>query len=164
MSDEERQEEELSGGEGAFASEERSESGNRPWSSFSELQEAITGVVDSALRGVAPLAGARHPRYDLVRLPDSYWILMDLPGVEKSDLEITTAGGELTVAGTRRKLELPEHGELRRSERPYGRFRRTLALASDVDANAVSAKLENGVLRITLPRRTADSVHRVDVI
>ncbi|MGH7542281.1 MAG: Hsp20/alpha crystallin family protein [Gemmatimonadota bacterium] len=133
-----------------------------PRSTFADLQSAVSEIVDSAIRNVAPMAG-RFPRYDLVELRDAYWILVDLPGVPRSDLEVTTAGEELTLSGTRPRPELPEGAELRRGERSFGRFERTIPLPADVDVAGIAAKLTDGVLRITLPRRGGGEAHRVDV-
>ena len=157
------------GEEGRDASSDGHEesSGSRhwnPWNSFSELQETVSDIVDSALRNVGPMASGRYPRYDLIEVPgEGYWILMDLPGLHRDDIEVTTVGDELTVGGQRARPELPEGAEVRRSERGFGRFRRSIRMPADVDVNRVGAKLENGVLRLTLPRRTGSEEHQVEI-
>jgi HSP20 family molecular chaperone IbpA len=134
-----------------------------PWTSFTEIQDTVSDMVDSALRGVAPIGGGR-PRYDLVQVPEEgYWVLIDLPGVEKADLEVRTVGDELTVSGRRRRPDLPDGSEVRRSERGFGHFRRTLRLPADVVATGIKAKLESGVLRVTLPRRAESAEVQVEV-
>lgn len=135
-----------------------------PWNSFSELQETVSDIVDSALRNVGPMASGRYPRYDLIDVPgEGYWILMDLPGVHRDDLEVTTVGDDLTISGQRARPELPDGADVRRSERAFGRFRRSVRMPADVDVNRVVAKLENGVLRLTLPRRTGSEEHKVEI-
>lgn len=133
------------------AEESRSE-GWAPWgNTFSELQEAVGGLVDGALRSVAPGSG-RFPRYDLIQIPNSgYRVLLDLPGLDKADVEVTIANGELTIAGERSRPPLPEGAEVQRSERAYGRFRRTIRVPSDVDPSGIGAKMTSGVLEVTLP-------------
>ncbi len=137
--------------------------GWNPWASFENLQEAVSDMVDSALRTVTPGA-ARHPRYDMIDLPDEgYWILLDLPGLTRAEIEVTCAANELTVSGHRARPELPHGAEVQRSEGSYGRFRRTIALPGDVDPAGIKAKLENGVLKLTLPRRSRDAAQTVPV-
>lgn len=152
-------------GEGEARSGEGSgtERGRRsPWSSLTDLQETVGEIVDSAIRNVAP-ATARTPRYDLVELPDGYWLLMDLPGVPRSEFEVTTSGEELTVSGRRPRPDLPEGARIRSGERAFGRFRRVIRIPPDVDAGGIAAKLEEGVLRVTLPRRAGVETQRVEV-
>lgn len=137
--------------------------GRAGWSGLWELQETVTEMVDSAIRGLAS-PGARFPRHDLVRLPSGgYRISFDLPGVAKADLDVTTVGDELTVSGERPRPELPEGAELLRSERGFGRFRRTVRMPPDVDAGGVRARLDDGVLEITLPRRGDSREQTIEV-
>lgn len=144
-------------------SSERTGRGRSAWSGLWDLQETVSEMVDSALRGLAP-AGGRFPRHDLVRLPGGgYRITFDLPGVKKADLEVTTVGDELTVSGERRRPELPEGAEVLRSERGFGRFRRAVRMPPDVDAGAVRARLEDGVLEIALPRRSDSKAQTIEV-
>jgi HSP20 family protein len=147
--------------------EGETETGGRarsPWASFAELQENLSDMVDSALRNVAPITSGRYPRYDLIEIPDEgYWILMDLPGLQRDELDVTTVGDELTVSGRRARPELPDGAEVRRSERGYGHFRRSIRLPADVDVSRIGAKLDGGVLRLTLPRRGGAEEQKVEI-
>lgn len=143
---------------------ERGERG-RSWSgSFSEIGEAVNDLVDGVFRGFSPLSGSRFPRYDLVRVPgEGYRLLLDLPGVDREDVDVSMVGDELVVSGERRRPEVPAAAEVHRSERGYGRFRRAVRLPSDVDPAGISAKLEDGVLRLTLPVREESERQRVEI-
>lgn len=142
------------------------ESGERPrggWSSFTDIQEAVTDLVDSAIRNVSPTAG-RHPRYDLVDLGDGGYVLsFDLPGLEKTDVEVSATEGEITISGTRPRPPLPDGAEVIRSERSYGRFRRALRVPVDVDVARIAARMTNGVLEISLPRKEDREARHVEV-
>lgn len=149
---------------GAGESRSRGAEGSGWAGPFSEIQEAVSEMVDTALRGFAPLAGLRFPRHDLIRVPgEGYRVLLDLPGVERADLEVTIVGDELTVSGERRRPALPEGAEVLRSERGHGRFRRSLRLPAGIDPGGVKAKLEGGILRITLPLLRETAAQRVEV-
>jgi HSP20 family protein len=129
---------------------------------LSEFQDVVGDIIGS-IRNI-PAVGGRYPRHDLVRVPgDGYWVFMDLPGVEKADLEVTTAGDDLTVAGDRRRPELPEESEVLGSGRDYGRFEREMRMPGDVDHTRIRARLESGVLKLVLPRRREAERTRVEI-
>ncbi|MDX1393762.1 MAG: Hsp20/alpha crystallin family protein [Gemmatimonadota bacterium] len=157
---------ETGGAGGEAGSEPTSGSDDRPraaWGSFAEIQDAVSGLVDSAIRNVAPASG-RFPRYDLIDVPEEgYVILFDMPGLAKSDVEVSANAGEVTVEGKRSRPVLPDGAEVQRSERTYGRFRRVVRVSGDVDVAAVRARMENGVLEVRLPRRRAGDAQRIEV-
>lgn len=154
---------------GAEAGEADGERGDRAgdagWSgAISEMQNLVGDVVGEVLEGVRGAAGRRFPRVDMVRRPDGdYVVLVDLPGVEKDRVKVTTLGGELTVAGERPRPELEEGSEVLRTERGYGGFRRTLRLPPDIREEDVSAQLEDGVLEVRLPRKAPSDARTVDI-
>lgn len=129
---------------------------------FAELQDMVEGLVDGILQ-VAPAGSLRAPRLELVRAPEEYWVLLDLPGVERSQVEVTAMADELTVRGTRERPGYPDHSEIRRSERQYGSFRRTLRLPADADEEGIRAHLASGVLLVRIPRRTEGTSRKVEI-
>ncbi len=129
---------------------------------FAELQEMVEDLVEGILQ-VAPGGAVRFPRVELVRTATEYWVMLDLPGVERADVELTTIGDELTVSGTRERPAYPDGARVRRSERHYGHFRRTLRLPGDADAGGIQARLASGVLHVRVPRRTGAATRRIDI-
>jgi HSP20 family protein len=76
----------------------------------------------------------------------------ELPGLVQEQLEVyVTEDNQLTIRGERRPTEFA-NATWHRRERGSGKFQRTLTLPADVDADKVEARLENGVLRLTLPK------------
>lgn len=133
------------------------------WSSLSDIQEAVGELVEGAIRNVAP-PGGRFPRYDSYRMPGGgYRILFDLPGLEKSQVDVRVSGRELTISGVRPRPELAEGAEALRSERTYGRFRRMVRLPDGVDAERVGARMVNGVLEVELPARAPDEGQKIEI-
>lgn len=132
------------------------------WSdAFADVQEIVNDVVEN-VRGF-PLSGPRYPRMDLYRVGDEgYRVFVDLPGVGKDQVDVTTVGDELTIEGRRRRPE-PEGAELLRSERGYGRFRRSLRMPPDVDPSGVRAEMHDGVLEIRLPREREAESRKVEI-
>ena len=113
---------------------------------FAALQE----VVDDA--GGPP--GAWSPPVDLCETADAVVVRVELPGVAASEVELTLAAGALRVSG-RKKSRTPR-GVISHlcSERAYGAFARTVPLRWPVRTRGASAKLENGLLTVLLPKLT----------
>jgi len=128
---------------------------------LSDVQDFLNEFV-GGFRGF-PAPGTRSPRYDMARSDTEYTILVDLPGVSKEALDVDAAGDTLTISGNRPQPDLPDGAEVLRSERSHGRFSRTIRLPADVDVAAVRAKLDAGVLRVTLPRPGKEGKHKIDI-
>jgi HSP20 family protein len=91
------------------------------------------------------------PALDLYQNNDNVVAMVELPGMRKEDIEISLHDGMLTISGERASQETdPEKAE--RSERFYGKFRRSITLPTRVDANKVSATYKDGILTVTLPK------------
>ncbi|HSF94362.1 MAG TPA: Hsp20/alpha crystallin family protein [Thermohalobaculum sp.] len=96
------------------------------------------------------------PRAEAKASNAHYEITMELPGVEKDDIDIALHDGVLTVKGEKHS-ERKEEGEgYFFSEREYGRFQRTFRLPGDVKDDEVSADFSNGVLKIRVPKRAEE--------
>lgn len=97
--------------------------------------------------------GAFLPHSDLEELDSYYLLSMDLPGIEKNDIKIEVNGSQLRVFGERKFENQESKKNIHRSERSYGMFERTMTLPQKIDAEQVEAHLENGVLKIAIPKK-----------
>ena len=90
------------------------------------------------------------PRASVAENKDGYVLQVEMPGVNKQGLEIAVENNELTIIG-RRALSAVE-GTLihRESRREY--YRRTFELDPSIDADKIGAKIDNGVVSLTLPK------------
>ena len=94
------------------------------------------------------------PLVDVESNEEGYTIRAEMPGVDKSGLEITIDNGELTIVGHRRTSELsgePVYREIRNND-----FRRVYELDPTIDTAKISARIEQGILTLALPK--AESV------
>lgn len=104
------------------------------------------------------------PSMDVVEEGEHYVLRADLPGIAEADLEIDVHDRELTIAGERRFEPKPQHdGGFVRLERGYGRFQRTVTLPEGVDADAIEATLEHGVLELRVPKPAQAMPRRIQV-
>ena len=81
-----------------------------------------------------------------------YLIMMDLPGVEKKDVDVNLKNGILTVSGERKTSEKSDGNNRIWNETTYGTFNRAFELTSDIIEEKIKAKFNNGVLNITIPK------------
>ena len=109
-------------------------------------------MVRPALMNVAEFERDNGAAIDLVERPNESIVVVELPGVAKEDVKISLEGELLTIKGERKTSGLPDGARWIRSERSSGEFFRTIQLPHPVKADAVSAEMVNGVLRITLPK------------
>ena len=91
-----------------------------------------------------------RPRSNILQTPDAYIVQLDLPGVSKSGLEVTSEGRTLTVTG--RRSPAPAEPRLVYRESHEADYRRAFELAPEIDAARIHARLDQGVLTLTLPK------------
>lgn len=90
------------------------------------------------------------PEVNIFETKDGYVLEAEMPGVNKDSLEITLEGTEMTIVGHRRTEPLPGEALFRES-RPVD-YRRVFELDPAIDSAKICAKMEQGVLTLTLPK------------
>jgi len=101
------------------------------------------------------------PLVDLESGEEGYTIRAEMPGVDKTGLEITVNNGELTIIGHLRSSETP--GEPIYREIQKNDFRREYELDPAIDTSKVSARIEQGVLTLTLPKAESVKPRKITV-
>jgi HSP20 family protein len=107
------------------------------WSSFARTGQLFTGW---------------SPALDLYQSNDNVIAVVELPGMRKEDIEISLHDGTLTISGERKRENSSTGDKAERTERYIGRFRRSIALPTRVDAGKVTATYRDGILTVTLPK------------
>lgn len=137
-----------------------------PWTFVSQLQ----GDINRAFRdwGATEDDGSAAtadwvPSADVEEYVDRFELFIDLPGVARSDVDITLENGVLTISGERKKEQRTEQLTHLRRERGYGRFYRRFILPDTVNAEEVKATERNGVLAITIPKQAAAQPRRIKI-
>jgi HSP20 family protein len=90
------------------------------------------------------------PAASVTEITDGYMLAIEMPGVKKDGLEISVENNELTIVG-RRSLPAVEGTLIHRESRPEN-FRRVFELDPSIDADKISAKVDQGLVILTLPK------------
>lgn len=95
---------------------------------------------------------ARVPVLDLYEKGENIVVEAELPGIDKSDVEVSYTDALLTIQGTTKQEKVETKEGYYRSERQYGSFYRTLTVPQSIDFEKAKVAFKNGVLTITLPK------------
>jgi HSP20 family protein len=109
-----------------------------------------------------PAAASRPFAIDLYETEDHYGLSCVLPGVRSEDLTVTAQGNVLTIAGEVKHVA-EEKANYHVRERSYGRFSRQVTLPEGVRADAVQARLVDGILHLTLPKGDELKPRRIEI-
>jgi HSP20 family protein len=99
------------------------------------------------------------PPSDIYETDSGYLIAVDLPGIDREALAIDIDDGRLVIKGVRATAEPRQH----RTERPRGKFLRAYSVPASVDQGKIAAEYKDGVLQISLPKRTEQKPKKIDI-
>jgi len=99
--------------------------------------------------------GTQAMPMDVVENAEGYTIQASVPGIKPDELDITVENNVLTIRAERKAEDNQDGNEVRWQERYYGKIERCFALPVEVNADKAEAKLEHGVLTLTLPKAEA---------
>lgn len=101
---------------------------------------------------------------DVQEQGDSYLVHAELPGVKKEDIHVVVEGNLVSIsAEVKQEKETKEGNRLLRSERYFGKVSRSFQLEQDLDDAKASAKFNDGVLELSLPKRMASPSKRLTI-
>ena len=93
------------------------------------------------------------PSFEVKETADSYVVRADVPGVKEEDVDVSLHNGVLSITGRRNAEERKEGESFFLYERQYGSFSRAFALPDTADGERVEAKLDAGVLTVTIGKK-----------
>lgn len=137
---------------------------NAPLGPTTSISSEIDRMFDSLF---APSCAGAYtsvfPAFNIAEDDKAFFIEAELPGFASPDLDIEVQGDTVTLRGKRAQASEQASLTVHRRERWSGEFERSVTLPSDVDAEAVTATLSQGVLRVTLPKSERARARRVTV-
>ncbi|TAN55759.1 MAG: Hsp20/alpha crystallin family protein [Betaproteobacteria bacterium] len=103
-------------------------------------------------------------RMDVIENDREYQVLAEIPGVKKEEINITVNGNEVAISAEVKRENVVKSGEtVLRTERYYGKLQRAFTLGHEVDEATAQAKYSDGVLELTLPKKTTAAAKRLAV-
>lgn len=97
--------------------------------------------------------GLLKPRVDLRAEDNAYILTVEIPGVNKEEVQINIDNNTMTITGEKKQEKETKKANYYRMERSYGAFQRVLSLPDDVDQEQIAAHFQQGVLTVTMPRQ-----------
>jgi len=132
---------------------------------------ARSGLFDDLFRDVAPgffvkpLHGDPLPaqiKVEVRETPQAYQLQAEIPGVNKEDIHVQVDGNVVSLRAEVKQQDSQTDGEkLLRSERFYGAVARSFQLPQDIDNTSAKARYDNGVLTLTLPKKSVVAGQRL---
>lgn len=131
----------------------------------------LDNALDDLMRGffVRPMNFEATPapaklRVDVTENNTSYIVRAEIPGVRKEDINVAIDGNQVEIsAEVKNEKEIKEGEKVLRSERYYGKVYRAFVLDSDIDESATQAKYADGVLELTLAKKSANPAKRITI-
>ena len=104
------------------------------------------------------------PMIDVCEREDEILIIVEMPGVDKADVQLSWNHGLLTISGQKRQHVPGKRTRYLCLERAYGQFRREIQIDVAIDRQAAKAELENGILRISLPKASSKEPSSIPIL
>lgn len=137
----------------------------RPGSLINQLNDEMNRMftMSAGQDDVSAKSGDWVPAVDIAEDENAYTILADVPGVKPEDVEVELEHGVLTLKGKRDETKKEEGEGYKRIERVSGQFYRRFTMPETVNADAIRAKTEHGVLEIVIPKQPKPEPKRIKV-
>ena len=119
---------------------------NKLFSEFVPAQRAESNVV------VAPIL----PKVDVYETDDKVIVEAEIPGVKKEDIDVKVKDNNVIIRGEIKREEEKQDKNFFRAERFYGKFERVIPLFVEVKPEEAKAKIENGILKLEIPKATSE--------
>lgn len=97
------------------------------------------------------------PKVDVFHDDATIHVVIELPGMTKSDVKLSYAESVLTISGDKKAPEHAENIAVLRTERSFGEFKREIALPKDIDPESLTASMTEGLLTISMQKRQSAS-------
>lgn len=103
-------------------------------------------------------------KMDVREQKDAYLVHAEIPGVKKEDVHVVVEGNQVSIsAEVKQEKEVKEGERVLRSERSFGQVSRAFQLGHDIDDSKAVAKFKDGVLELSLPKKTTSSNRRLTI-
>lgn len=133
-----------------------------PFEALLGLQQALDSLRDSNWLASSPSAGGAYPPINVFRRGDDFVIILEVPGIQKSDLEVQVRGNAVRLSG-KKAFAYPTSVSVHRRERLSGDFDRTVTIPVEIDPDRVKAECRDGILALYLARAERDKPKSITI-
>jgi HSP20 family protein len=135
---------------------------NDPFEALFAIQRALDARRASDWMGSRTTGIGSFPPINIFQQADDFVAIIELPGVDKNDLEIEVKENMIRISG-RKTISYDSGASVHRRERVSGVFDRTISVPIQIDPDAVKAEFRNGVLALFIPRAESDKPRAIKV-
>jgi HSP20 family protein len=133
-----------------------------PFETLFAFQRALENRLASDWLGTTTASMGTYPPVNVFQQGDDIVAIVELPGVNKDDLNIQAKGNTIRIAGSK-AIDYPENASLHRRERLSGVFDRTLVVPMQIDADGIKAEYNDGLLALFIPRAEQDKPKSIQI-
>ena len=137
---------------------------NRTFRDFDHLQRQMDELYGALSGGTQPMPSAGvFPLTNVTEDSDNYYVRSELPGTKSEDLNIQVTAEGISISGERKITEEGDKVRYHRREREAGKFSRLINLPKKLDVDKVEASMENGILKVTIPKSEGSKPRQITV-
>ncbi len=133
-----------------------------PFDALFALQRSLESRLASEWLRDATAGSGSYPPVNVFQQNDHLVVVIELPGVDKADLQIQAKGNAIRISG-KKAVNYDKAVSIHRRERVSGAFDRTLSVPIQIDPNAVRAEYRDGILAIFVPRADSDKPRAIQI-
>jgi len=139
-----------------------------PWKPLRELSNLRREMDDlwgnlTGEKEFLPMKGEWMPAVDVSETKDSLIVKAEIPGMESKDIDVSLCGDLLTIKGEKKQKTEEKKENYHRIETHYGAFSRTIRVPVSVNSEKIKASYDNGVLKITLPKKEEVKAKQIEI-
>ena len=126
-----------------------------PFRELARLEQEISQLFNELApvqRGEVATGGLTLPKVDVYETEDKVIVEAEIPGVKKEDLEVKIKDNSVIIKGETKREEEKRDKNFYRAERFYGKFERVIPLFTEVKANEAKANIQDGILKLEIPK------------
>jgi len=128
-----------------------------------DFPNTFNDLLEDTMQTDVASSGTSAPAMDIAEYENEYVAIVELPGVKKEDVKITFEKDVLTVEGMRKPYEISQDARVLLNEMRVRDFSRSIRVPVEIDATSISAELENGILKVVLPKSQEARVRTIAI-
>jgi HSP20 family protein len=133
-----------------------------PFEALFALQRALDSRLDSDWMGTGTTGTGSFPPVNLFQKGEDFVAVVELPGVDKSDLKIEAKENAIRIVG-KKNIKYDESASMHRRERVWGSFDRTISMPLHINADGIQAEYRDGVLALLIPRAEREKPRSIKI-